>query len=176
MTEIKSTLDIIMEKTRGLSPTEEEKRAFREKETQEKIVGWVQKAFDHILSPERLRENLEKLDTDRAGEARAAVVHACIDRVDPEGDNDLAYALIRTGAGVDSATFEEEVSRCRERLKSGEAEQCREHLERLRARGISGSAVRANLYADPQWRERVEQENVRLKEVLHALYPSGDAE
>ena len=173
MTEIKSTLDIIVEKTKGLTPTDEERQAFRAKEIQDKIEGWVQKAFDRILSPEKLRENLEGLSPERAGEARIALIHACIDRVDPEGDNALGYALIRTGGGVDSAPFEEEVSQCRDRLEAGKAERGLEYLERLRARGVSGSAVRANLHADPQWRERVEQEKIHLREALRALSSSG---
>ncbi len=46
MGEIKSTLDIIMEKTKGLTMTEEEKGAFRKKEGEGKgafseVSGWI---------------------------------------------------------------------------------------------------------------------------------------
>ena len=56
MGEIKSTLDIIMEKTKGLTMTEEEKTAFKSKEMEGKVKGALQKFLDGILDVERLKK------------------------------------------------------------------------------------------------------------------------
>ena len=49
MAEIKSTLDIIMEKAKKFSVTEEEKKGFKRQELEGKIKGLVQKALDGVL-------------------------------------------------------------------------------------------------------------------------------
>ena len=49
MGEIKSTLDIIMEKTKGLTMSEEERTSFKEKELTGKVKGLVQKYINGFL-------------------------------------------------------------------------------------------------------------------------------
>ncbi len=46
MAEIKSTIDLIMERTRNLTMTEEEKEELRNKELTEKAKGWVVRYLD----------------------------------------------------------------------------------------------------------------------------------
>ena len=48
MGEIKSTMDIIMEKTKGLTMTEEEKAEYKHKELTGKVRGLIQKFLDGI--------------------------------------------------------------------------------------------------------------------------------
>ena len=58
MGEIKSTLDIIMEKTKGLTMSEEEKEAFQKKETEGKVRGFLQRYLDCVIDLERLKAEL----------------------------------------------------------------------------------------------------------------------
>jgi hypothetical protein len=60
MGEIRSTLDIIMEKTEGLTISEEEKRAFQKSEIEVKVRGLLQRFIDGILDIERLAGEVEK--------------------------------------------------------------------------------------------------------------------
>ena len=50
MSEVKSTMDIIMEKARNLTVTDEDKKEFAEKEVRGQIKGLFQKYLDGILS------------------------------------------------------------------------------------------------------------------------------
>ena len=49
MAEIKSTLDIIMEKARDINVSEEEKKAFQRNEFEGKARGLLQKLLDGLL-------------------------------------------------------------------------------------------------------------------------------
>lgn len=55
MGEIKSTLDIVMEKTKHLSMTAEEKQAGKIEEIESALKGLVQKYQDRVLKPEQYR-------------------------------------------------------------------------------------------------------------------------
>jgi hypothetical protein len=56
MAEIKSTLDLIMERTRNLSMTPEEKEALRRKEWHSRIQGWLQRYLDGLMGTNSLKE------------------------------------------------------------------------------------------------------------------------
>ncbi|NQT55992.1 MAG: hypothetical protein HQ551_07155, partial [Desulfobacteraceae bacterium] len=55
MGEIRSTMDIIMEKTKGLTMTEKEKAEFQQRELTGKIKGLIQKFFDGSINLDRLK-------------------------------------------------------------------------------------------------------------------------
>ena len=49
MAEIKSTLDLVLERTKNLTLTEEEKKSLQRKELEGKIRGWGQKYLDGLM-------------------------------------------------------------------------------------------------------------------------------
>ena len=63
MAEIKSTLDIIMEKAKKFSVTEEEKKGFKRQELEGKIKGLVQKVVDGVMDSERFQVEVTALQT-----------------------------------------------------------------------------------------------------------------
>ena len=54
MAEIKSTLDLVMEKTKNLSLSSEERQAQKNQEIESRIRGLLQKFKDRALNSERL--------------------------------------------------------------------------------------------------------------------------
>ena len=60
MAEIKSTLDIIMERTKNLTMTDEEKASFRRKEAEGKVKGWIQKYQDGAIGLDKLKSDFKK--------------------------------------------------------------------------------------------------------------------
>jgi hypothetical protein len=164
--EIKSTMDIIMERTRSLAPSEEEKRAFRRQEIEALARGWVQKAQDQLLSPGKVRESVEEQPPDRREQARKALIRIVIERADPEGDNTVLLELLAEAAGVDPAPVATRLAESRGRLEGGAAARRSELLEALRERGVAGTAVRANLGADPDWSAVVKREREALQRSL----------
>ena len=65
MAEIKSTLDLIMERTKNLSLTPEERTEIRLKEIQAKVNGWTQRYIDGLLNASDVKNELESLKEDK---------------------------------------------------------------------------------------------------------------
>ena len=60
MAEIKSTLDLIMERTKNLTLTKEEKKAIHTKEVKCRVRGWFQRYGDGSLTIRDIKEYMEK--------------------------------------------------------------------------------------------------------------------
>jgi hypothetical protein len=84
MAEIKSTLDIIMERTRGLRMTGDEKRAFRGQETAGKIKGLVQKCLDGAIDLVRFQGQVTVLRKEVRDEVMVGRLlgEECLDRIE----------------------------------------------------------------------------------------------
>jgi len=61
VSEIKSTVDIVLEKTKHLTLSEDEKRAQKKKEARQNLAGLLQKYQDEVLDIHQLKDNLNKL-------------------------------------------------------------------------------------------------------------------
>ena len=174
MAEIKSTLDLVMEKTRNLTFSAEEKRAARLEEAQKIFNGLLQKHLDQELTLEALQEGLadvaRKHDLDDAGVLRQVV----LDRLHLETLHAPLLDVL------------ERVFGCNIGLLSGlardyQAEMTQRADDRRRdlagflktQREVWGSAVTPNLESDPKWRDeaatmqelftmKLEQEKQRL--------------
>ena len=151
MGEIKSTLEIILEKTKGLTMSEEEREAFQEEEVEGKVKGLVQKLLDGFLPLEGLQKEMKSFGAEKEPMVRKALKRECLDRMDPEIDNSPLFELLQGAAHVDPGPFFEVQSEYQRRLQQEKGEQEKSLLKRLEERGISGSAVIPNMAADPDW-------------------------
>jgi hypothetical protein len=164
MAEIKSTLDIIMEKTRGLTMTEEEKAAMHDKKLAENSRGLVRKYLDGTISMERFKEEWGDLAKEQEN-ARVILTRICMESTDPEADNGPLLAVLHQVAGADTGVVGEALERARADLEERRAEARERIRTALAGRGISGSAILPNLDADSQWKEV----SSRVRQELHAL-------
>ena len=60
MGEIKSTLDLVMEKTRHLTLSQEEKEEQKHIEVDKRLKGLLQKYQDNLLKKEQLEKELDR--------------------------------------------------------------------------------------------------------------------
>ncbi len=151
MGEIKSTLDIIMEKTKGLTMTEEEKEAFRKKETEGKVRGLLQRFLDGFIDAERLKDEIGSLGEERYAVAREALIRECMGRMEPGADNTILLDALENAAGLDIAPIKKiilDYNQDLEQQKMDRKQVLQKNLERL---GISGTAVIPNIHADQEW-------------------------
>ncbi len=172
MAEIKSTLDLIMERTKNLTLTEEERKALDFRELRGKVRGWVQKCLDGTLDRARLQAEMER-EGAREPELRSDLLQELSERIDPEGENEIPFQLLEEVLHCDTAPLREILGRFRaelaERIRVKTAE-IKSELEEQRK--ISGSAVIPNLERDPRWKEEREQlRNSCLREIRSALFP-----
>ncbi|RLB18909.1 MAG: hypothetical protein DRG82_02745 [Deltaproteobacteria bacterium] len=167
MVEIKSTFDIIMEKTRGMTVSEEEKALMRERELEGKTRGIFQKYLDGAISLARFKEEWDHFGKDRE-KALPFLKRMCVEKADPEDENSLVFALLKEIVGVEGDRLEHALESARENLEARRLKLLERARRALAESGISGSAVQPNLDADPEWREAVSQVKEKLRTNLLA--------
>lgn len=169
MGEIKSTLDIIMEKTKGLTATEEEKEAFKKAEVEGKVRGFLQKFLDGLLDEERLKMEMAAFSGDKLDMARETLKEECLRRIDPEEDNTPFFKVLKHVAGMDAGPFQRVLSAFHEDLERQGTLREEALRERLRQRGVSGSAAVPNLKADPEWIHSVLEMKAEFRKKVRGL-------
>jgi hypothetical protein len=151
MGEIRSTLDIIMEKARDVEVTEEDKAVFMQREVEGKVRGLLQKYLDNFLDLQRLQEEVDALGPDGHEAAVAALRRECLERLTLEGDNQGLLDILSRVARMEMAPVETLLLGYREDLETKRAAREAALREVLRDQGISGPSVVPNLKADPTW-------------------------
>jgi len=116
MGEIKSTLDIVLEKTKHLSMTDEEKLAKEKEKLSLSIKGIVQKYQDRVLSKEAFQKELKALHQRYAFEVRDILLNEILGRMDLESDNDILLKLIKEVLQIDSVKLEEVLNQFRNEI------------------------------------------------------------
>ena len=146
MAEIKSTLELAMERTRHLTMSEEDKRKLAVREFQEAVNRLALRFLDGQIDLDRFQVEFGRLQTGLFGKAEAAAEIAR--RIDPTADNSLALDLIKHGLGYDISGIEAILEKFRETLHSEDRRTAGRIRVDLLKKGISGSAVIPNLEAD----------------------------
>jgi len=157
MAEIKSTLDIIMEKAKGFTATEEEKAQFKKKELEEKVKGYLHKTLGGLMDLERLSNRMAAIDKADREVAMAVLLQQCLGSVDPEGDNKTVLEILEHLLKVDTSSVRDLLAEFTGSLEKGKRDQGEKIKKRLRKAGISGSAVVPNILAAPDWHRYVSE-------------------
>jgi hypothetical protein len=172
MAEIKSTLDIIMEKTKGLTMTDEEKRELKRKEIAGKFKGLVQKFLDNIIDLDRLKVDAAAVGEGHEDMFRRVSIQEAIGRIEPEGDNEPILKVLENATGMDTGPIREFITDFERKLEKERAVHEKGLKKRLKKKGISGSAVIPNLDADSQWRDYVSKLNETFRKEVEGLFVS----
>ena len=149
MAEIKSTLDIVMEKTKHLSLSGEERQKQKKAEVEKRINGLLQKYQDQTLSGDDLTAEIEKLKKEFSLSDDAPVVDRILDRLDLDKDNHLLLELLNIYCSEESGTIESVLNEIQDEINttaSYRMVQLREDLAQKHS--IAGSAVVPNLQAN----------------------------
>lgn len=152
MGEIKSTLDIVMEKTKHLSMTTEEKLAKEKEDVQAAVRGLVQKYQDQILSLEMFQKELGFLHQQHTFEDNEFLVNEIFSRLEIEEDNSLLYELIKKVFHIDPIKLEDILNPYKDEIN----DLVRARLDVMKndlkeKHSITGSAIIPNIDADSAW-------------------------
>jgi len=170
MTEIKSTLDIIMEKAKKLSVTEEEKRGFKRQELQGKIKGLVQKAIDGVLDSERFQSEVASLRTKDKDLVDPILKEELVGRLGVEANSEALLMMMENVAGTSSPALERVLAEFKMTAEGQRESRRKALLDIFKKKGVSGSAVLPNLDADPEWlRTKTEMRRKLQEEVRKQL-------
>jgi hypothetical protein len=151
MGEIKSTLDIIMEKTKDLKMTDEEERAFRKRDVEGKVRGALQKFLDGLMDSNRLKEELNGLGEKQHTMAKEALLRECVDRMEPGADNSPILDALENAASLDISPVKKILLGYHQDLEQQKNVREKVLENRLEERSISGTAVVPNIYSDKEW-------------------------
>lgn len=155
MGEIKSTLDIIMEKTKGLTMSQDEKTEFQHREMAAKIKGLLLKFFDGLIDLDRLRIEAAAIKAENQQIFDRLIREELIKRIELEGNTAPVFAVLEGVTGTNLAPLRELLIDFQRRLER-ERDLAEKSLREIyREKGISGSAVRPNLDANAEWNDCV---------------------
>lgn len=152
MSEIKSTLDLVMEKTRHLTLSPEEKEAQHRIEAENRLKGLLQKYKDNLLRKENLKKELDSLKTTYGLNVDKILADLLLNRLNLGRNNSLFLDLLNDFCELNVKGLEAIFQKFREAVRSATEERV-EHIrsDLAKNRCISGSAVVPNLESDKEW-------------------------
>ena len=172
MAEIKSTLDIIMEKARRFSVTEEEKKGFKRQELEGKIKGLVQKAVDGILDSERFQIEVTALQAKEKDLVDQILKDEIVARLEVEANSEAVLKMLEYIAGPASLAVRKALAEYEQKSEKQKELRRKALLDNLKKKAISGSAVLPNLDADPDWLRVKSEMRRRLQEEVRKQHKS----
>jgi len=167
MGEIKSTLDLIMEKTKNLTMSAEEKEEVRRQEWLKKARGWIQKFLDDQIDMDKVKNELLGKDYPLGWEK--ILQEELITGLEPEGENEKRFQLIKELLGIPEDRFRKVQEDFHQRLAREGDKRTALLKDQLSKQGVSGSAVIPNLARDPSWKRFYDQEKQASKERWQAF-------
>ncbi len=154
MGEIKSTLDIVMEKTKHLSLSEEEREAQKKEAVRKSVKGLIQKYRDRIITIKQLEDEWNDLEKENQLSDRQILVDEIMDQLHLNADNSLLMTSLKDICGQDTGPLEsvldDYINKKTEVVQTRRKAIQKEIAARYR---ISGSAVAPNLETDSDWAE-----------------------
>ena len=170
MGEIKSTLDLVLEKTKNLTLSSEEKEEQKQKEIANRIKGIIQKYQDGILSKNQIVTDYEILKKDYNFSQNNSLIIEITERIEPDQDNQPLLEVLQECCAVDTAAIETIIENFRKAYLAASQNRMELLKEDLAKQyNITGSAVLPNLEADDQWRQETRQMRAGYEDQLNRV-------
>jgi hypothetical protein len=170
MAEIKSTLDIIMEKAKKFSVTEEERQGFKRQELEGKIKGLVQKTIDGILDSQRFQVEVTALQAKDKDLVDQVLKEELVTRLELEENSQELLKMLEYVAGSASSGVRKVLADFEKKGEKQKEIRRKTLLESFQKKGISGSAIVPNLNADPQWLRARSETRLQLQEEIRKIF------
>jgi len=152
MGEIKSTLELVMEKTRHLTLSKEEKLEQMHTEADKRLKGLVQKYLDNALNKQQFDETLNRLRKTYGLAVDHILLVRLLEGLRLDKDNTPRLLLLNEFCGIDVTELESVFNGYQKTIRSVTQKRTKKLKKRLSGkRNISGSAVVPNLEIDKEW-------------------------
>jgi hypothetical protein len=155
MGEIKSTLDLVLEKTKNLTLSSEEKYQQNLQEIENRIKGMMQKYQDGLYSKTELIAGYELLKNDYKLSTDDSLIIEITHRLEPDRNNQQLLELLQECCTIDTAAIEttiEDFQQAYHTASQNRLAQLKKNLAEQHA--IAGSAVLPNLDTDESWQQK----------------------
>lgn len=164
MAEIKSTMEIIMEKLSKIGISEKDKQEIMRREAED-LAKRLMIQYMEERSISCILDELDSKEAEKREMVRDSLIEECIRTLSPYNRHNkdiLALLEKLTGKGV--GPIKDMISSIEEELNKERAKIRQKIIQALESRGISGSAVVPNVEADREWKEKVEE----AKDKIHS--------
>jgi len=155
MAEIKSTLDLVMEKTKGLVQSEEEKKEIQAQERRNRARSLLLQLKEGRIKPDKLAGALAQWGEEEAAFIKPVFFKLLLESIALGEDNSVfldGIKALSASPGDDAAKDIEAILKEYDRSIIDLAFIYRKKLlQELESRGISGSAVVPKVDRDPAW-------------------------
>jgi hypothetical protein len=170
MGEIKSTLDLVMEKTKHLSLSAKEK-AGQQRDTYEKrIKGFLQKYADGVLTLEEFQIQLKSIQESLVLSDVQPLIRNILHQVDPEQDNALWLDLLEIYMPPLKDPTQEILATYRQRQETLLQAGMQNYLQQLKSQHrIQGPAVIPNLERDQEIQQELMLMRKEARDKLNIL-------
>jgi len=156
MAEIKSTLDLVMEKTKNLSLSTEERQAQKGMEIQSRIRGLLQKFKDQALSAEKFKSEYRKLqkDYDLMETQNAHLIKEICGQIELGKSNQALFELLAEFKVADLEGLTAVLQEFETTLATAAGQRRKILKDQLaKTHFVTGSAVVPNLENDDEWQK-----------------------
>jgi len=161
MAEVKSTLELALERAKKMAISEKEKEEIRQKKLLEKAKGLFHRYREGHAPLSELQKEIERMDEKTSAAVKEFLLSQWIDALSLKAQDDR---LIKGIEWLKNGRLEEVPERFRHLLSQHrkEMEKTRQEVrtrlqEALKREGIAGSAIEPNVEGNPLWKEAVEK-------------------
>lgn len=160
MAEIKSAIELAMEKTKGLGMDEEERESFARKDVENRVRAILRRYQEGMIDDDGVKKELSNIEGDENLKAKV-LLDTLIEGFDLTGDNEKIFALFHlTGSGLDKRLGVELEALQESFTKEVEKRKIiiRARIEdKLKARGITGNGIEPNTQTWDEWKETLDE-------------------
>ena len=168
MAKIKSTLDLVMERTKNLSMTQEDREALQKKELTDKAKGWVRMLADRKITVYEFK-NESASDLSRNSELKEIIRKELLGSIDPDFDNSLLVQALGEVVGFDVTLLDQPIKEYRAHYEHDLHEYQDLIRFELKAREISGAAVVPNTKHDESFQANAKRLKDQCRQKIQAL-------
>ncbi|MGD8293868.1 MAG: hypothetical protein PVF37_19300 [Desulfobacterales bacterium] len=155
MGEIKSTLDLVLEKTKNLKLSSEEKQQQTQQEIENRIKGMMQKYEDGLYTKTELIAGYELLKKDYNLSTDDSLIIEITHRLELNRNNQSLFELLQECCTINTAAIEttiDDFQQTYHQASQNRLTQLKKDLAEQHA--ITGSAVLPNLDTDESWQQK----------------------
>lgn len=167
--EIKSTLDLVLEKTRDLTLSEEEKLSLARKELDKNVRGLLNRYLENFLPLKRLNQEMENIASNERDLAYKLLKKHLLAHFDLDSDNSSILSALSEVAGFDITPLTILHKKYHSEKEETERAFKERILKALKGRGVSGSAVVPNLNHIPDWDQFLDSSHKRYQERIKSI-------
>ncbi|HYB19816.1 MAG TPA: hypothetical protein VEH09_02750 [Thermodesulfobacteriota bacterium] len=172
MAEIKSAVELAMERTKGLHLSHEEKEKLKEEEVQSRAHSLVNRYLEIDFHLREVKKELARVDPSQRQYLENLFIEYLVESIDLDRDNDLIFegiASFREGSKSFLQKMRDLMERYQDQKDREYLKAERDLLAKLENLGVSGSAVQPKVEGSSEWKEALAKFKPAFEEELNKL-------